>query len=68
MPIVSIIVGLIIVMLLFWAITTIMGAFGIGEPIATVVKVVFVVLVVLWLVSLIGGLGVGSFPLGHSIR
>jgi hypothetical protein len=59
MPIIPIIVGLIVICLLYWAITTLMGAFGIGAPISTVVQVIFVVLVVLWLISLIGGAGFG---------
>ncbi len=38
----------------FWAITKLMAAFGVGDPIATVVKVIFVVLVILWLLSAFG--------------
>ena len=33
----------------------ILAAFGVGEPIATVVQVAFVVLVVLWLVGMFFG-------------
>ena len=62
MPILQILVGLIIVLLCWWAITTLMGAFAVPAPISTVVMVIFVVLVVLWLVSLIGGgMGFGTF-------
>lgn len=57
MNILPILIALIVICLLFWAIRTLMGAFGIGEPISTVVMVIFVVLVVLWLISLLGGVG-----------
>jgi hypothetical protein len=60
-PLLQILIGLVIIMLLYWAITTLMGAFGIGAPISTVVQVIFVVIVVLWLISLLGGgLGIGG--------
>lgn len=54
MSLVGLLVALVIVCLLFWAVTRILAAFSVGDPIATVVKVVFVVLVVLWLVSALG--------------
>lgn len=54
MSLISLLVALVIVCLLWWAVTRILAAFGVGDPIATVVKVVFVVIVVLWLVSALG--------------
>ena len=54
MSIIGLLVALVIVCLLWWGVTRILAAFGVGDPIATVVKVVFVVLVVLWLVSALG--------------
>ncbi len=60
MNIIGILIGLVIICLLYWAITTLMGAFGIGAPISTVVQVIFVVLVVLWLLSLLGGASFGT--------
>ena len=51
MSLVAIVVALVVICLLWWAVTSILSAFGVGDPIATVVKVVFVVLMVLWLVS-----------------
>lgn len=56
MPIIGLLVSLIVICLLWWAVTRVLAAFGVGDPIATVVKVVFVVIVVLWLVA---GLGYG---------
>lgn len=59
MSLVALLVALVIVCLVFWAINAILGAFGVGDPIATLVKVVFVVLVVLWLLSAFGVLPTG---------
>lgn len=54
-PLVSLLVGLIIIGLVFWAARALCSAFGIGEPITTVIYVLLVIIVILWLVSLIGG-------------
>lgn len=54
MSIITLLVGLIIVCLLYWAVVLILRAFGVGDPIATVVKVIFVILVVFWLLGMLG--------------
>ena len=54
MPLVSFVVALLVVALLFWAIQQLLVAFGIGEPVRTVVLVIFVLLVVLWLLGVVG--------------
>lgn len=54
MSLISLLIALIVVCVVYWAITQILAAFGIGNPIATVVKVLFVLLVVLWLVQNLG--------------
>ncbi len=54
MSLIGILVALVVICLIWWAIASLMGAFGVGDPIATVVKVIFVVLIVLWLVSAFG--------------
>jgi hypothetical protein len=63
MNIIGILVSLVIIALLWWAVTTLMGAFSVPAPISTVIMVFFVVLVILWLLSLISGGfgGVGGF-------
>lgn len=52
------IVGFLIVLFLgclaYWAATRIMAAFGVGEPIRTVVIVALVVILVLWLLQMAG--------------
>jgi hypothetical protein len=55
MDLVSLLVGLIVVALLFWAVRALLAAFGIGDPIATVVYVLMVVFVILWLLGLVTG-------------
>ena len=59
MDILSLLVGLIIICLIWWAISAITGAFGLPAPIVTVIKVVFVIIVVLWLLSALGLWGGG---------
>ena len=61
MDLVSLLVGLIIIALLFWAVRALLGAFGIGDPIATVVYVLMVVIVILWLLGMV----TGSPSFGH---
>jgi hypothetical protein len=68
MPILQIVIGLVIICLLWWAITTVTAAFGLPAPIQTVIMVVFVILVVLWLISLIGGIGFGGGNLNLGTR
>jgi len=60
MDLVSLLVGLVIICLVFWACHALMAAFGVGEPVATLVKVVLVIIVVIWLLgSLTGTLHLG---------
>lgn len=59
MSILGLLVALVIICLVYWAIVSILRAFGLGDPIATLVKVVFVIVIVLWLLSAFGfGTGV----------
>lgn len=61
-PLLGLLVALIVICLAWWAVTRILAAFGVGDPIATVVKVGFVVLVILWLLSFFGGVNLGFTP------
>jgi hypothetical protein len=65
MSLLSLLVALIIVCLIFWACRAILAAFGIGDPIATIIYVFLVILVVFWLIGALGG---GSFGTLGSIR
>ena len=62
MSILTLLIGLIIGCVLYWAVMRILAAFGVGEPIATVVQVILVLLVVFWLLGQFGV--VGRVPLG----
>jgi hypothetical protein len=59
MSIIGILVIVIVACLIWWAIVSLMAAFGLGDPVATVVKVLLVVLFCLWLINALGGLGLG---------
>lgn len=56
-------IGLLIVLLIacvcIWAVRALLGAFGIGDPISTVVQVIVVLIFVLWLVQQLGFIGGG---------
>lgn len=55
MPLIPILVTLIVILLVFWVVRTLLAAFGVGEPIATVVYVLLVIVVIVWLLGLISG-------------
>ncbi len=57
MSIIGLLIALVVICLLWYAVTRILAAFGVGDPIATLVKVVLVILVVLWLLSAFGFVG-----------
>lgn len=59
MNIVSLIVVLLIFCVVIWAVRALMSAFGIGDPIATVVQVLIALLVVLWIIQSLGVFGGG---------
>ncbi len=63
MNIVSLLVILLLFLVLAWAARTLMAAFGIGDPIATVVYVIIVLIAVLWLIQNLGLIGGG--PILH---
>lgn len=51
---VTLLIGLVIGCLIWWAVNAILSAFAVKEPLATIIKVVFVILIVLYLLSMIG--------------
>ncbi len=57
-------IGLLLALLIFcivlWAARALMAAFGIGDPIATVIYVILVLFFLLWLWQGLGGGGLGS--------
>jgi uncharacterized membrane protein YwzB len=54
MSLIGLLVALVVICLVWWAVTAILRAFGVGDPIATLVRVVFVVIVVIWLLGAFG--------------
>lgn len=53
MSILGILIALVLLCLVYWAATRLMDAFGLGDPIRTVVLVVLVILGVLYVVNLV---------------
>lgn len=57
MSILGLLIGLIVVLVVIWAARSLMAAFGIGDPIATVVYVLLVLIFLFWLLSAFGVVG-----------
>lgn len=51
---IGLLLTLIVIGLVFWAVRALMSAFGVGEPIATVVNVLLVIIVILWIIQTLG--------------
>lgn len=52
---IAFIIWLIVLCVVIWAAKSIMGAFGLPQPIQTVIYVLLVLFVVLWIVGELGG-------------
>jgi hypothetical protein len=59
MSLIGLVIALLIFCVVLWAARALMAAFGIGDPIATVVYVLLVLLLLVWLWQGLGG-GLGS--------
>lgn len=59
MSLIGLLVLLLVFCLIVWAARSLLAAFSIGNPIATVVQVVIVLIFVLWLIEALGLLNVG---------
>jgi hypothetical protein len=59
MSIISLLIVLLIFCVCVWAVRAIMAAFGIGDPISTIVQVLVVLVFVIWLVQNLGLLSGG---------
>lgn len=55
---IGLLLALVVLCVVIWAARAIMAAFGIGDPIATLIWVGIVLVVVFWLVSQFGGANV----------
>lgn len=60
---IQLLIGLVVIGLMFWAVSALSGAFGIPAPIVTVIQVVLVIVVVIWLISVLTG-GFGGVRIG----
>lgn len=57
MSLLSLLIVLIIIGVLFWAVRALSAAFGIPQPIVTVIYVLLVVFVLIWLLQSLGAVG-----------
>lgn len=51
---IAILLILIVACVLYWCVQAVLSATGVGDPVATIVKVIFVLLIVFWLLSQVG--------------
>lgn len=63
MSVISLLVALLLFCLAAWVAQKLLGAFGIPEPIPTIVLVIIVIVFVLWVVQQLGG--GASLPVLH---
>jgi hypothetical protein len=54
MTLIGLLVVLLVFCLVYWAATSLMSAFQVGDPIRTVVIVILVILLVIWLAGQLG--------------
>jgi hypothetical protein len=59
---IGLLIWLLIACVVFWAANKLMAAFGVGDPIRSVVLVVLVLIVVIALLQALGGVSLGSWP------
>lgn len=55
MSLIGLLVAILIIVVIVWAVRTLIPVLGLPQPIATVIYVILVVVVVLWLVGLLTG-------------
>jgi hypothetical protein len=55
MTLIALLVGLVVGVLIVWAVRTVLPLLGLPAPVQTVLYVVLVVIVVLWFLSLLSG-------------
>lgn len=54
MPLIPLLMAVLVGCVLIWAIRSLLKAFSIGDPIATVVQIIVVLIVLLWLIQTFG--------------
>lgn len=57
MSLLTILIVLLVFCIVIWAARSLMAAFGVGDPIATVVQVLIVLIFLFWLLGQIGVIG-----------
>lgn len=55
----TILLSVLILAVVYWVVMRLLAAFGVGDPISTVVQLIFVVILLLYLLSAVFGFGPG---------
>jgi hypothetical protein len=63
MPLIGLLVALLVLCVVYWVASQLMTAFGVGDPIRTVVLVILVLIALVWLLGFIGVMPMGHFRL-----
>ena len=63
MSILALLIFVVILCVVIWAVRALLGAFGVGEPISTVIYVILVILVLIALLQALTGGGLPSLRL-----
>lgn len=61
----SVLIVCLIAGVIFWIITAILAAFGIGQPWINIVRAIFGLIVLIWLIEILAG--GWAFPIGHGV-
>lgn len=63
MSLIALLIAVLVVCVVLWCVRMLLAAFGVGNPIATVVYVIIVLIALVWLIQALGG--GGNLSLGH---
>lgn len=64
MSLIALLIAVLVVCVVLWCVRMLLTAFGVGNPIATVVYVIIVLIALVWLLQAVGGGGPG-LRIGH---
>lgn len=60
MGLIPLLIALIVVCAVIWAVRAVVAAFGIGDPLGTIIQVIVVLVAIAWLVETFAGASLGS--------
>jgi hypothetical protein len=63
MSLIGLLIVLLVACVIIWAAKSLMVAFGVGDPIRTVIYVILVIVVLVWILNSVGYVSLGSIRL-----